>query len=193
METWMVITGAAAVIAAVLLIAALVMRARHRSGAQQTTQLKAGFGPEYTKAVEEQGRSGAEEDLIKRQKRADLFNVQALSPGQVASYRERWTATQAQFLDEPEAALTAADHLVGEVIAARGYPTVDFEQGASAVSVDHPRAVQEYRAAHEIVLSNQRNPATADELRSAFVQYRGVLTELLDDNVVAAPLAAGVA
>ncbi len=186
MESWMVIAIGAAVLAALMLIISLVMRSKRHASAKQTSQLREGFGPEYTKAVADQGRSGAEEDLLKRQQRADLSPKRTLTAIEAARYNESWTATQAQFVDNPGAALIAADHLVAEVVAARGYPAAEFEQGASALSVDHPRAVQEYRAAHEVVLRNQHNALPTDELRAAMVQYHAVFTELMDSGVAAA-------
>jgi hypothetical protein len=125
---------------------------------------------------------GAEQDLGKREQQAELLHVRPLSAHEVDGYRASWTAAQAHFLDEPEATLTAADRLVAEVIAARGYPVAEFEEGANAVSVDHPRAVQDYRAAHEVVLRNLRNPASVDDLRAAHIQLRSVFTELVGDS-----------
>lgn len=164
METWMIVALGVVIVAALLLIAFLVMRSKQRARAKQTAQLREGFGPEYEKAVADQGRSGAEEDLLKRQERADLSPKRALTVIEVDRYSERWMATQAQFVDDPSAALMAADHLVAEVIIALGYPAAEFEQGASALSVDHPRAVQEYRTAHEALLRNQHNALSTDDL-----------------------------
>lgn len=179
METWVVIPIGAAVVAVILVIAILMMRSKR--SAVQTTGLREGFGPEYERAVEEQGRSAGEEDLLKRQERAGLLHVRPLSAMEVSSLTERWTATQAQFVDDPGAAITAADNLVGELIAARGYPTGEFEEGASALSVDHPQAVQEYRAAHEVAQRNQRNPVATDDLRAAMMQFDAVFVELMKD------------
>lgn len=179
METGTVVIIAAAVAAALMLVLMLVMRSRRKGGEKQTKRLREGFGPEYEKAVGDKGRSSAEEDLLKRQQSAGLFQVRPLSAIEVTRYNESWTATQARFVDDPGAAITAADHLVAEVIAARGYPAAEFEQGASALSVDHPRAVQDYRTAHEVALRNQRNPVPTDELRAAMGQYHTVFSELL--------------
>lgn len=181
METETVVLIAAAVAAAIMLILILmlVMRSRRKGGEKQTKRLREGFGPEYAKAVGDQGRSKAEADLVKREQSANLFPVRVLSPAEVTRYTENWTATQAQFVEDPGAALTSADHLVAEVIAARGYPATEFEQGASSLSVDHPRAVQEYRTAHDVAMRNQRNAVPTDELRTAMVQYHTVFTELM--------------
>ena len=178
MESWMIIVIGAAV-AAVLAIAALVMGSKRRRGEKQTARLSEGFGPEYATAVEAKGRSGAESELLQREQRAQLFPVRALTAIEATHYTENWTAAQAQFVDDPGAALTAAEHLLAEVITARGYPTTEFEEGASALSVDHPRAVQEYRAAHEVVLANRRNPVPTDELREAMGKYHTVFEEVL--------------
>jgi len=43
-----------------------------------------------------------------------------------------------------------ADRLVSQVMEARGYPVIDFEERAEIVSVDHPLVVENYRAAHDI-------------------------------------------
>jgi hypothetical protein len=183
METWMMIAIGAAVLATVIVITTLVMWSNHRRSAKQTNRLRQGFGPEYAKAVGDQGRSNAEADLMKRQETAGLFPIRTLSAIEVTRYTENWTEAQAQFVDNPGAALTAADHLVGEVVTARGYPAGDFEQGASALSVDHPRAVQEYRSAHEVVLGNQRSSLPTDDLRAAMVQFHAVFTELMKTGV----------
>lgn len=180
MESWMIIAIGAAVLGVLILVGALAARSKHRGNVKQTTQLREGFGPEYTRVVGEQGRSSAEKDLLQRQERAGLFPVRSLSAHDMTRYNESWTATQAQFVDDPGAALTAADRLVVEVLGARGYPAAGFEQGASALSVDHPRAVQEYRAAHEALLRNKRNAVSTDDLRSAMLQYHAVFTELMD-------------
>ena len=186
METWMIIAIGAGVVAAILLIGALLMIPARRKRAKQTTKLREGFGPEYTRTVGEQGRSGAEDDLLKRQERSGLFPVRALTAIEMTHYTDAWTVTQAQFVDDPGAALSAAGRLVGEVIAARGYPAAEFEQGANALSVDHPRAVQDYRAAHEVMLRHQRNPVSTDDLRAAMAQYHTVFTEVAHGGGVAA-------
>jgi hypothetical protein len=194
METWMFIATGAAVLAGVLLIAGLGIWIEHRRGVGRTTDLKEGFGPEYAKAVQDQGRSDAEDDLVKRQERAGALQLRPLSEIEVVHYNETWMATQVQFVDEPGAALTAADHLVTEIIGARGYPVAEFEQGASALSVDHPGAVQDYRAAHEVAVRNQGNPVPpvpTDILRAAMKQFRTVFTELVDGVPSRQPAPAG--
>jgi hypothetical protein len=180
METEMMIAIGAAALAAglVIVVAVLGLRAKHQRSTTQTTQLRENFGPEYERVMAEQGRSGGEKDLLGRQDRADLEHVRSLSTVEETRYKENWAAAQVQFVGDPGAALATADHLVGELIAARGYPTDEFEASANALSVDHPRAVQDYRAAHEVTMNNQRNPVPTDDMRAAMVQYGSVITEM---------------
>ncbi len=171
------VLGAVAVVALAFL---LVVRSKRRKGEAQTAELRDGFGPEYARTVDAQGRSEGERDLLERKERDADLKLRKLSPAEVTQYSERWAATQAQFVDDPGAALTATDRLILEVVASRGYPADEFENSASALSVDHPRVVQEYRAAHETVAAHQRNAIPTDDLRTAMKQYQSVFTELLE-------------
>jgi hypothetical protein len=75
------------------------------------------------------------------------------------------------------------DALVAEIMQARGYPVADFEQRAADVSVDHPRVVEHYRAAHAIALRTDRGQADTgdtEDLRQAFVHYRALFDDLLE-------------
>lgn len=178
MESWILILVAALVVVAVVVVLAVIVVSRQRRKSRQTAALREDFGPEYDKALGEQGRSSAEEDLLRRQRRADLFQVRTLSAIEVDRYSERWTAAQAQFVSDPGAALAAAGELIADVIVARGYPSAEFEQAAASLSVDHPRAVQHYRAAHEAARRNQRNALPTDELRAAMEDLEVVFKEL---------------
>ncbi|MFN0093855.1 MAG: hypothetical protein ACKVVT_03635 [Dehalococcoidia bacterium] len=188
METWMMIAIGAAGVAAIGVVVGGLLWADRRKRGKQTSTLREGFGPEYARTVGEQGRSDAEKDLIARQERSNLFPVRSLTAIEVTHYTDRWASAQAQFVVDPGAAMSATGHLVAEVIAARGYPGAEFEQGASALSVDHPRVVQDYRAAHAVELRHQRNPVATDELRAAMGQYHHVFTELTQGATLSAPV-----
>jgi len=73
---------------------------------------------------------------------------------------------------------------VSEVMEARGYPVVNFEERAEIASVDHPIVVENYRAAHHIAASRTRGPATTEGLRKAMVHYRSLFDELLHDEAM---------
>lgn len=85
-------------------------------------------------------------------------------------------------MDDPKGAVTDADHLVDEVMAARGYPLGDFDRRAADLSVHHPRVVENYRAARDIALRHRRGEASTEDLRRAMVYYRELFQDLLEDR-----------
>jgi hypothetical protein len=87
---------------------------------------------------------------------------------------------QARFVDDPKGSVSDADTLVTRVMQERGYPMSDFEQRAADISVDHPRVVDNYRAAHEIALRHRRGEATTEDMRNAIIYYRSLFEELLN-------------
>jgi hypothetical protein len=73
-----------------------------------------------------------------------------------------------------------ADVLVTEVMRERGYPVDDFDRQAADISVDHPTVVENYRAAHDINLSQQKGEVGTEQQRQAFVHYRALFAKLLE-------------
>jgi hypothetical protein len=172
---WVVIAIVALVVIGVLVWFAMNKR---RSG-----QLREVFGPEYDRTVEEsEGRSAAESELLERQKRVEEFDIRPLDPAERTRFAGRWSAVQSRFVDDPKSALGEADELVTEVMSERGYPMDDFDQRAADVSVDHPRVVEDYRAAHGISERVGSNDATTEDMRQALVHYRALFSELLEES-----------
>jgi hypothetical protein len=66
----------------------------------------------------------------------------------------------------------------------RGYPMTNFEQRAADISVSYPTVVQNYRAAHDIVVRHGESKATTEDLRKAMVHYRSLFDELLEPGKV---------
>ena len=95
-----------------------------------------------------------------------------------------WAAVQRRFVDDPSAAVGTADRLVGRVMIERGYPMTNFEQRAADISVSYPAVVQNYRAAHDIVMRHAESRATTEDLRQAMVYYRSLFDELLEPTKV---------
>jgi hypothetical protein len=179
MDTWVWIVIAVAASVLVVAVAGWTSVARRR--ARRTEKLREGFGPEYERTVEETGsQRRAEAELEERVERHGRLDIRPLSQEARERYAESWRATQARFVDEPGAAVAEADRLVQAVMRDRGYPIDNFEQRAADVSVDHPHLVENYRAAHEISLSNDRGEATTEDLRQAMVHYRSLFEELLE-------------
>jgi len=85
-------------------------------------------------------------------------------------------------VDDPTAAIKEADRLVADLMRTRGYPTGDFEQRAADISVDHPAVVENYRAARDIAIANERGEASTEDLRKAMVHYRALFADLLETS-----------
>ena len=163
----------------IIVVAALGVLAFVYFTEQKSKRLRSRFGPEYSRTMEETGnRRRAEERLERRAKRVAAFSIHPLEPGERERYLASWRRVQGEFVDSPKSAVTHADELVGEVMAARGYPMSDFEQRSADLSVDHPVVVQNYRAAHDIALKHRKGEANTEDLRQAMIHYRTLFDEL---------------
>lgn len=158
-------------------IIALIVRNRRRAN------LRAKFGSEYARTVEEVGNSRkAEAELQEREKRVSAFSLHPLSPEQVDMFTDAWMKVQTQFVDDPQGAASRADVLLTEVMEVRGYPIVDFERRSADLSVDHPEVVQNYRSAHDIAIRHARGEADTEDLRQAMIHYRALFEELVHEE-----------
>jgi hypothetical protein len=177
---------AAIAIVAVIVIALIVWAVLRK---RRTSELRDRFGPEYERAVnEEGGRRGGESVLSDRVRRRDELNIRPLPPAAAERYRSEWKNVQARFVDEPSGALGQADRLVGDVMRERGYPMDDFDQRSADISVDHPEVVDDYRAAHGISMANDQGVASTEDLRQAMVHYRSLFERLVEVDNTAAPM-----
>src|SRR5215475_4038128 len=147
----------------------------------RSRRLKAKFGPEYDHTVARlKNRELAETELQDRERRVKNFHIVRLSMQDDIQYRERWTATQGYFVDDPKGAVEKADKLVHELMKKRGYPVTNFEQVAADLSVEYPEVVTHYRAANRIAENSRHGNARTEELRQALVHYRALFEELLE-------------
>lgn len=112
-------------------------------------------------------------------KRVEKFPIRELAVDERERFVTEWRVVQSRFVDDPKGAVREADELVSRLMQARGYPMSDFEQRAADISVDHPRVVDNYRAAHMIALRHRKGEATTEDLRSAIIYYRSLFDELL--------------
>ena len=145
-----------------------------------TENLRQKFGPEYERAVLEQGSERkAEAILADREKRVEKFHIRELTAMEQEGFTKEWESVQSHFVDTPKGALAEADELVSTVMKTRGYPVSDFDQRAADISVDHPRVVENYRAAHEIALRVGKDQASTEDLRMAMIYYRSLFGELV--------------
>ena len=63
----------------------------------------------------------------------------------------------------------------------------DFDRRAEDLSVDHPKVIRNYRAAHEIATTEQEGRATTEDLWRAMVYYRELFDELLETHPAGIP------
>jgi hypothetical protein len=168
-----------AVAVLVAIIASIWLYSRNR----RTKELRSKFGPEYRRVARAEGDAAqAESILLEREKRVKKLEIKPLSDAQRNQFADQWEHAQAEFVDDPTAAVTHADTLVQEVMNVRGYPVADFEQRVADVSVDHPAVAQNYRLAHDIASRNEQDDVGMEKLREAMLHYRALFADLLHDG-----------
>jgi hypothetical protein len=172
----------------VLAVVAISVVAWILSRRQRTKRLRNKFGPEYDRTANRLGdRRRAESELVDREKEVKSLDIRSLTREEVDRFAERWRTVQANFVDDPTEAIADAELLVSEVAEVRGYPAANFEQRLTYLSVNHPQAAQNYRAAHEVMQQDghQGTPqeSTTETLRQAMNYYRMLINELLETEV----------
>jgi hypothetical protein len=149
---------------------------------ERNTRLRSQYGREYDRAVDELGRVRAQRELATRERRVKGLHVRPLTGEQRRRFSDLWQDVQAQFVDDPEGAVSRGDRLVEDVMDARGYPIADFEQRIADLSVHHGRVVVDYRELRDIAHRHLRHEATTEDLRQAMVHFRNVFEDLLEDR-----------
>jgi hypothetical protein len=169
-------------LAALAMVIVAAMAARRRSR-MRSVELRQRFGPEYDRAVEQYGSPArAERELASRARRVDHIRFRELSEADRARFTTSWNQIQALFVDDPSRAVIAANDLIKEVMAARGYATDDYEQRVADLSVAHAPVVQHYRAARALSESSRQGRLNTEELRQAVVHYRAMFADLLQES-----------
>ena len=164
------------VVIAIAVVAVLGMLAWQGMERRRTGRLKERFGPEYNRLVNStDSRREAEAELQAREERRSKLDIRPLTQESRERYVQRWQIVQAQFVDDPRAAVWSADSLIQSVMAERGYPIEDFDQRTSDVSVDHPRVVENYREGRRLADSG-----STEDLRQAMRHYRALFDELVE-------------
>lgn len=185
-------TDQTAVIAvlALIAVAAAVLVILYRS--RRTAALRERFGAEeYERTLAERGARGkAERELLERKKRVAALGIRPLGPNDRERFAAEWQAAKARFVDDPAAAVLAADRAIGGVMAARGYPVADFDARYESLTVDHGEVARHYRAGHDIAVKQETGQATTEDLRQAMIHYEALFAELARDEPAVPPRAA---
>jgi FtsZ-interacting cell division protein ZipA len=175
----------ATVIVLIIAIAAIGFAVFMWMEREKSRKLRSRFGPEYERLVDEHrgDHRKAERILEKRQQRVDKYPLRRLTTEEAQRFASQWRQEQQNFVDDPRAAVSAADKLVAEAMRARGFPVGEFDQRVDDISVEHPRVVEHYRAAHDIAVRDARGQASTEDLRVAMQHYRQLFEHLLDQRV----------
>ena len=175
MDTWIWVVIAVVVVVVLLGVAVMLL-----TGSRRRHHLQDRFGPEYDRTVEHADRRrAAERDLREREARHDELDLRPLSDASPERFTRAWADVQRTFVDRPQVAVADADRLVTDLMRERGYPVDDFDTKRGLVSVDHPRVVEHYSAAHDIAQRNVDGRANTEDLRRAVVSYRALFEEML--------------
>jgi len=151
---------------------------------QRTKRLRDRFGPEYDRMVDRIGdKRQAEDELEARLSHVQNLNIRSLTAEEVNRFALEWQNIQAEFVDQPLAAVQKANRLIREVMGARGYPVEDFEQRVADISVDHPDLVTNYRELHEIAKKGENEKISTEEMRQAMVHGRELFEILVQPEM----------
>lgn len=177
MDTTNTITIVIAVIVLLVLGGLLGMVFTRR---QRTKRLQERFGPEYDRTVREVGdQRRAEDELEARLDHVKALEIHPLSAEETERFTREWQLTQAEFVDEPLAAVQKANRLLREVMSVKGYPVDDFEQRAADISVDYPDLVIDYRELHAIAVKSDDEEVSTEEMRQAMIHGRALFENLV--------------
>jgi hypothetical protein len=152
---------------------------------QRTRRLQEKFGPEYGHTLDELGdKRQAEHDLEARLDHVKHLDIRPLTEKEIDHFTEEWRGTQAEFVDEPLAAMQKADRLIREVMKARGYPVEDFEQRVADISVTYPELVADYRGLHALAIKGKDQKVSTEEMRQAMVHGRALFENLVQPEKI---------
>ncbi|HKP35367.1 MAG TPA: hypothetical protein VJT71_00810 [Pyrinomonadaceae bacterium] len=175
----LVILGFLATGVIMAIVAGIILFSRSR----RTRALRAKFGPEYRRVARAEGDAARGEQVLReREKRVRKLDIKPLTAQQRTEFADAWEHAQAEFVDDPTAAVGHADVLVQEVMSLRGYPVADFAQQVADISVDHPAVAQNYRLAHDIAVKHEHADVGIEKLRDAMLHYRALFADLLHDG-----------
>ena len=173
MDTWEWIVLVVGIAVALLLLAGLVRIRQRRAHLQER------FGPEYQRAVADQGTSGGEKRLSEIESERDDLEIRPLARAARDRYLDEWRQAEARFVSDPRDATRAAEALILRALEERGSPRDDdSERLAALVSVDHPDVADRYRHGHAM-LENVDGSQSTENLRKAMLDFRSVLEDVV--------------
>ncbi|HZU14750.1 MAG TPA: hypothetical protein VFB58_18080 [Chloroflexota bacterium] len=168
-------------IVVIIVILAIAFGVLQYTRRRKVEEVRDRFGPEYQRTVDQYGgdEQKAADVLAERRDRVEKVDVQPLTDEQRQSYSSQWQSIQAQFVDDPGAAVSGADVLISDVMKTMGYPTGQAGLREDAVSVQYPDVAENYRKAHALAQRQENGQATTEDLREAMLLYRSLFDQLV--------------
>jgi hypothetical protein len=171
------------VVVGVLVVIALAAAFAVMSRRRRRRQLRQQFGPEYDRTLATTGDPNeTDAQLHERVIERSRLRLRPLSRIDRDAFGQEWRQIQSQFVDAPEESLASADALLSRAMRQSGYPVDNFDRQADLVSVDHPQLVDNYRKAHVVRDATRQGPVETEQERNAFLAYRSLFAELLDES-----------
>ena len=159
------------------LIAVVVVLARN---ARRSISLNREYASEYSRILEETGHRHEEPPPVEPERRGKRFPIKPLGPADRGRYADAWRSIQSEFLKEPGPAVAHADELLGQVMAARGYPMEEFDRRSEEIAADHPAVVRNYWKGHDVAV--RQETSDRGELAAAMAAYQALVDELVGEE-----------
>ena len=174
-------------IAVVLVVAVVAIRGRRE---YTKRQIRTSFGPEYARVRSEYGGTrAADRELARRNQMHNRLRLEPISANDRDFYTSSWEHIRGGFLDDPAVALAGAEQLIARLLEARGYPTDDRGEQLALLSVQHGRALADYRQALWVSERVRTDPASmpTEVKREALMQYQTLFGDLLTEPGAVVP------
>ena len=174
------VTVVTVIVVLLLVVVAAALTSRRRTVRRERLQER--FGPEYDRAVADGGTRAGEARLTQAEQERDRLEIRPLSAESRRRRTVQWQAVQADFVEVPVEAVDAADELVREVMAERGYPRQDGEEAIALLATDHADTVEHYRIAQAHRERFRGGDGSTEDLRREFVAYHRLFDALVEDG-----------
>lgn len=159
------------------------LRARMPWGRDDNRRLQRSYGREYERLYTTHGDHAAvARELDRREHKRRELTIAEPDGAERDRLAFDWAAAQADFVDDPGGAARRAEQLVGQALAARGYPADDAEEQLALSSVDHAGTLSEFRDGHEFLqrsLTGAPGVDATEQLRQAMLRFRAFFDDLV--------------
>lgn len=159
------------------------LRVRMPWARDDNRRLQRSYGREYDRLYAAHGDHAAvARELDRRENKRRELTISRLDGPERNRLTFDWAAAQADFVDDPGRAARRAEQLIGQALAALGYPADDAEEQLALASVDHAPTLSEFRDGHEFLqrsLTGAPGVDATEQLRQAMLRFRTFFDDLV--------------